>query len=473
MKDKEFYKWYKRVIENNPEEPPESVWEQIEHGLDQDLFNCYKDETENNSEEPPEQTWENIENQLDQSLFNWYGQGIAHNAEGPPEDVWNNIRDELDIDDTWNRISEKLDQDKKRRINPVFYAAAAVLLVFLILQVFSPFERDLPFTETQKEYVSDQGNASQAGPEGSGVPAADTTTESCERVAEGDIETTTKETENDKPVSKVTEEPTSEEKPAQEEDLLAISEQPDMERMSPKRLQFEVASGANLRNIPQNVPSVSVAEEKESESLRKFDYYVGMTGEVGQSWLLSQKTLYSIRKSPYSSASPNQGQSFGIVGGMNLNDRLSLQLEGMIHNESGQSYKEYMDGQVINNKIYLDYTSLDIVGRYEWLRNSFRLPLSHHVVLGFYGGYLKQAHQDLNGSSENLRSAYKNYDLGIILGYEFDAEITPDFTISTGFRFDPGFINIYDGVPSLPAELNKTYSSSINLNISIKYNLPL
>lgn len=471
MKDQEFYKWYKRMIENNPDDPPERVWEQIQHGLDQDLYNWYKEGIENQNETPPEQTWENIENQLDQNLFNWYGQGITNNAEDPPEAVWENIQDDLDIDNTWNRISEELDQNRKKRINPLFYAAAAVLLIFIMLQVFSPFENNMPFSETQKEYVSEQDDAGKGIPEEGRTPAADTTTDARERIAADDVKQDSENIDTPTTETHAAEKSTAAAGASQERELLARSEQPGISKASPGNIELKVSTDAGLRNIPQSTPDFSTTEEKEKEPSRQLDYYVGMTGEVGQSWLLSQKTLYSIRESPYSSASPNQGQSFGIVGGIRINDRLSLQMEGFIQDESGQSYREYRDGQVINNQIYLDYSSLDILGRYEIVKRSFKLPLSHHVVMGFYGSYLKDARQDLNGSSESLRPAYKNYDLGMILGYEFDAQISPNVVLSTGFRFDPGFINIYDGVPSLPADFNKTYSSSINLNISVKYNL--
>jgi hypothetical protein len=471
MKDQEFYKWYKRMIEHNPEDPPGSVWEQIQHGLDQDLYNWYKEGIENQNEIPPEQTWENIENRLDQNLFSWYGQGITNNAEDPPEAVWENIQDDLDIEDSWNKISEKLDHDKKKRINPLFYAAAAVLLIFIVLQVFSPFENRTPFSETQKEYVSEQDNAEAAVPEEGRTPVADTTSESRERIASGNVEPKPEKPKTEATAFDFEEKKSSSDKPIQERNLLARSEQFNFSKANPVNIEFKVSTDADLRNIPQHSQGFSATEEEESSSSRKPDYYVGMTGEMGQSWLLSQKTLYSIRKSPYSSASPNRGRSFGIVGGIRINDRLSLQMEGLIQDESGQSYREYADGEVVNNEIHLDYTSLDILGRYEVFKRSFSLPLSHHVVMGFYGSYLKDARQVLNGSSKNLRPAYKNYDIGMILGYEFDTQITPNFIISTGFRFDPGFINIYDGVPGLPADFNKTYSSSINLNVSFKYNL--
>ncbi len=471
MKDKEFYKWYKRMIENNPEHPPASVWEEIERGLDRDLFNWYKGSIEDNSEEPPQQVWENIEDRLDENLYQWYGQGITQNAEEPPEEVWNNIQDDLDIEDSWEHISEKLDQNTGKRRKLIFYAAAAALLAFLVLQVFSPFEKNLPFSDTQQEYVSGQDNGGRVGPEEGGIPAADSAAGPQEQMA-GDIEPTTGQAEEAQAEKIVAEEEPSAEKPEKERELLARSEQPTMNKKSPETIRFQVASDADIRTMSQTRMDFSTAaKEEKPQTDQKARYYVGITGETGQSWLLSQKTLYSIRKSPYSTASPNRGRSFGIVGGVKFNDRLSVQLEGMIQNESGQNYREYLDGQVINNQIYLDYSSLDIMGRYQILQHNFPFPLSHHAVLGLYGSYLKNARQKLNGNIENLRSAYKNYDLGVILGYEFDTRLSPDFIITTGFRVDPGFINIYEGVPNLPADLNRTYSSSIKLNISLKYNL--
>lgn len=460
------------MIENNAGHPPESVWEEIERGLDRDLFNWYKEKTENNGEEPPGQIWENIENQLDNKLYQWYGQGITQNAEEPTEAVWDNIQDELDIDDTWKQISKKLDQKQTKRRNLVIYAAAAALLAFLVLRVFSPLENDLPFSESQQEYVSKQDDADRAGPGKDEVPAADSAAESEEHMADGDIEPSPRERGSRTSEKHEATEEADEEEPAREQQLLARTEQLSIQKVNPAGIQLEVDTDASLMNTSRRMPAASISGEPETTSQRKIDYYMGMTGEVGQSWLLSQKTLYSIQKSPYSSASPNQGQSIGIVGGINLNDRLSLQLEGFIQNESGQRYKEYTDGQVISNQITLDYTSLNLLGRYELFGSNVQVPLSHHAVVGFYGGYLKNARQELDGNSENLRQAYKNYDLGMVLGYELDAQLAPNFIISTGFRLDPGIINIYEGMPNLPADFNKTYSSSVNLNISVKYNLP-
>jgi hypothetical protein len=191
---------------------------------------------------------------------------------------------------------------------------------------------------------------------------------------------------------------------------------------------------------------------------------------MGNSWLLSDKTIHSIRKSPYSSASPETGNSYGIIAGMPLSERFDLQLEALITNESGQKYREYINGQVTHNQIQLNYTTLNMAARYEVIRSSFKLPLSHHLVVGAYGSYLKNARQLTNGETENIRGAYKNYNLGLVMGYELSTPIASGYTLSAGVRLNPGFINIYDGTQSLPARFNKTYSTTLSLHLSLKYN---
>jgi hypothetical protein len=204
---------------------------------------------------------------------------------------------------------------------------------------------------------------------------------------------------------------------------------------------------------------------------KNINYFFGITGKVGSSWLMNKKTQYSIRSSPYSTAYPNQGKSFGIIGGIDLTEKLSFQFDGLVHNENGQSYKEYSEGKLVNSRIYLNYTSLNILGRYRIVKSNLNLPVSQHFVMGFYGSYLKNAFQMLDEGKEDLDQLYKNYDFGLISGYDFDTKISRDFTLSTGLRYDPGLINIYKGGPSLPADFNKTYSSSVSICLSLKYNI--
>jgi hypothetical protein len=85
-------------------------------------------------------------------------------------------------------------------------------------------------------------------------------------------------------------------------------------------------------------------------------------------------------------------------------------------------------------------------------------------------GYLNNASQIIESESNNIKPDYRNYDFGLLIGYEIDSQILPNYTLSTGVQIDPGLINIYRGTEELPASFNKTYNASIGVSISIKRN---
>jgi len=459
MDNQEFHRWYKRLIEDPPQAPPEIVWEHISLELDREFYDWYRSQTEESGQEPPEAVWDNIEDALDSQLHGWYQTSIEEPGEEPPEQVWNNIQDGLDIDDTWVRIAHELDRKWKKRTRQLVYALAAAVMLLFALQIFLPTREPLPLgkseTNTQQPPAQPEQDAAV-----SQRPRQEQLALSRERQSDNNVPANK---ESEKPGKKdpSTEEAVGEELPNAPSNLLA--------KASTLEMALDVDLNTQAAPITDQGTSVTQAQpEKKSTPVR---YYAGISGEIGNSWLLSNKTIYSIRKSPYSSASPETGKSYGIMGGAALNEHLDLQAEALFTNESGQRYKEYTDGQVLNNQIQLNYSSLKIAGRYEIIGSSFQLPVSHHLVLGVYGSYLKNARQLTDGKTENIKGAYKNYNLGMVAGYELDTHIAPNYTLSAGLRFNPGFINIYEGTSMLPAQFNKTYSSSVNINIALKYSL--
>jgi len=465
--DREFYDWYRSRVEDPGKEPPETVWNNIEDHLDSSLHHAYKAGVENPAEEPPPWVWQNIEQELSEEDFHqWYKQRVETPAYEPSEKVWNNIQDELDVDNTWHRIRKKLDRNDKSRNRALIYAAAAVALLFIVIQVFSPFPDQSPFNSSLQSPVAEQQEEKEVQPDRQPGEEAIQPDPPAEKMAGS----RTKEQPQEPGLAETTTTPAVADSTSLASDAGASTQTPVMlAKAEPIRVQLEGTHDQDLGGLPQTSVS-SYEEERIEPSSSPHHYYVGLNGELGNSWLLSNKTIHSIRNSPYSAASPQLSKSYGLVAGTSLNDRLDLQLEALITNETGQNYREYTGGQVLNNHIRLNYSSLKVTGRYEVIPSSFQLPLSHHILLGTYGSYLKDARQKTAGESENIRPAYKNYNIGMVLGYELDTHIAPNYTLSAGIRYNPGFINIYEGTAILPARFNKTYSSSVNLNISLKYN---
>jgi hypothetical protein len=130
-----------------------------------------------------------------------------------------------------------------------------------------------------------------------------------------------------------------------------------------------------------------------------------------------------------------------------------------------------MDGNFVTNHIQLNYSSIRLIGRYQFIDTKENIPVSHHLEFGVYGSYLQNAYQDINSEKENLQSAYKNYDLGVVAGYSIETQLLKNFSLTTGVKVDPGMINVYEGTETMPAEFNKTYTSSFSIQLALKYKL--
>ncbi len=511
MHNQEFYRWYRRLIEDPPQAPPGHIWDNISLELDREFYDWYRSKVEESGEEPPEAVWAGISQALDSQeeptnereqdadapLYQHYRAAVENPTQEPSEQVWENIQEELDIDDTWYRISQRLDQSWKIRTRRLVYALAAVALLFFALEIFLPSTQKHPANtittgqmakeesgettpERQKESPAQaegqqqksKGGETDQGSEDAEWPqqaAPSKETERHEQLALAKEKSQEKQesqtTDAGKPGGKgqKTPPPTNTDPGGSSSNLLARAESVPV--------TVETDRQELLASMPASAtPSFTEQEGQESPGSTPARFYAGMTGEMGNSWLLSNKTIHSIRKSPYSSASPETGNSYGLIAGMPLSERFEVQLEALITHETGQKYREYINGQVTHNQIQLNYTTLNMAARYEVIRSSFKLPLSHHLLLGAYGSYLKNAREMTNGETENIRGAYKNYNLGLVMGYEMSTPIASSYTLSAGVRLNPGFINIYDGTRSLPARFNKTYSTPLSLHLSLRYN---
>lgn len=394
----------------------------------------------------------------------WYKNKIEESEEMPPETVWENIQDQLDIEKAWDNISEELDREDKviiiRKASYTLAAAAAILLLILILTPPKLEQRSTtPISEITNPYINIQNSETGKRP----VYPSDNKFE--EKLTAKIIDQYNRKTnvlnEPGFRKNKMDEEQTS-------NDYIA-------EYITSHRIPLPVEKNpsGNIQNISGEKidKKASPGEDEEFIENKKREYFIGTSGNFTNSWLLSNKTMNSIRNSPYSAAKPQRNNSFSLIGGINLNERLSLQIEALIEKSNGQDYQEYLNGKFINNQIHLNYSTLQVAGRYKFIKEGKHIPVSHNLVFGTYAGYLHNANQNINDEEENIRNKYKNYDLGVLFGYEIDSRISHNLILSTGVRIDPGLINIYTGSEEIPSEFNKTYTTSFSLQLSLKYNL--
>ena len=391
----------------------------------------------------------------------WYKNKIESNPHDPPESIWSNIQDDLDVENVWQRISYQLYEDRKKILQRTIpYAAAAAILLLLLL--FNPFKPqrtyDLADSELNKNFPSlNQTLKQEKDIQGGFTGQRATSEEKSAAYRASDLST---------PETNLTASLTATSVAQENENDRSLS---DLQKLSTLPANLDASLPQTMIAANNITDDETTSSEKENEKSQP-EFYAGLSGELGKSWLLSNKTIYSITESPYSSANPANESAFGFLGGVKLNDKWSVELATILNDNRGQIYREYLDGQLVTNKFNLKYSTFSIKGRYKIISKTLNLPVSHNLMVGTYVGYLNKASQNIESETNNIKPDYRNYDIGLLIGYEIDSQISTNYTLSTGIQIDPGLINIYKGNEELPANFNKTYNASIGVNISIKRN---
>lgn len=212
--------------------------------------------------------------------------------------------------------------------------------------------------------------------------------------------------------------------------------------------------------------------EKDSIAFRR-GLSVGISGSIKNHWLLNNTTYRGLSSDELTTTLPSFGKNFGVLMAYDVSSRIVLQAE-LVYSEEGQSYKDYIGGKYQKKTTALAYSSVSAIAKYR-LHPLFAMSnaASSSVLLGIYYGRLQKAEEILEDNTRGLSHEYKDFDVGIFIGYEYEYKLFKSFVITPGVRFRYGLTNIYSGDGRLPSSMNITKNGSLDLNIALKYNFSL
>lgn len=387
----------------------------------------------------------------------WYKERIENNPEFPPENVWEDIQDDLDVSDTWERIDRKFRRERRQKNIAISGIAAAAIIALLLLIDTGAFLTPSVSKHSEEILLSEE----KAPGEKITLPQYDEHIELPE--THKNIDDPEKSILAQQIFTKQ-----SKEKHGSEKRINIASNGFDKIRPKEQLLEEPIFTTEGIFAQLGDTEAETKDIEKQKD---KTNYYLGFSGQMSSSLLLSNKTLYSINQSPYSQVRPGQSNRFGILAGVRLSERFSTQTELYLNSTKGQTFREYQGGELIENQIQLSYSSLQLLTDYKFIKASQKLPFSHHILIGAYGSYLKNVSQSYLFAEADPNAEYKEYDAGLIVGYSLHAHLVKNINISADFRLDPGIINIYEGSTYLPKEFNKTFNSALHIGLSFSYNL--
>ena len=385
----------------------------------------------------------------------WYKKIVESNAESPPEKAWHAIEDELDIEAVWGRLNKELNTNRKTRFLTIVSAAASVLIIIGIGSIMfwqQPTEIIVANMEsTVKQTTTMQDSSEEI-----------LSTHQIERMDD----------------QKTILPATKAEKTKENGDFL-LAQSTTIEPIDTFEQEFktilnsiETIQASSLYFLVNkiNIPSIETQPKKaQLEENRGFtpSLYAGLTGQLANTWLLSNKTLEGMKSSEFTSTHASFGTSAGFHVGTHLSPRLKTQADFFWIAQSRQNYSEYHFGQYVDNNLKLDYYNLSITFSYQLKA----LGRNHQLIGGSYVGYMRNARQNIGGATHLINEDYSNWDYGLVLGYGYPINLGDRLTLTAGLISKVGLKNIFEGNDIVPYYLNRTQNVSLNFNLSLSYTI--
>ena len=401
----------------------------------------------------------------------WYRTKIESQPEPPPGELWDAIQDDLDVEAVWARLGPGL---APARVRPL-YQRLAVAASMLLLAAFSGLyflgnwsgdgtelavEPHAPGTEseTRPPAIPSAAGTEQiaaAGTEQIAAAGAERFTETgTEQIAAttgisgpGELAATTG-VYAQGGIAAATGIAAPGRIPASSRTLLAVAAWPD----SPGQVWLYAREDI-LDPSDRDMPFSGA--------------YVGVSGQLANTWLLNNKTINGLNPMDLTNTQASFGHNFGLRAGTKVGERSWLRLEWHFLSQSRQRYDEYINGQYVSTSMNLNYQSLSAA----WHFRPGRAGSPHHLGAGLYAGLLKNAIQEVSGTSLDVAGNFSKTDYGILAGYEYVHRLSPGLTLSTGIHGKYGLNNVFAGDGHVPAYLNHTRNAALMLSFALNYDI--
>jgi len=442
---------------------------------------------------------------MEKDFLNWYKRKFNQLNVPPPDDAWENIANDLDMDEVWQGVDAELNKRDRRKTAAKLTAALALFVSLgggLFLLTNKNVEKNKNQTVSQNTVA---GNLKEKKTKQEDVLSDVETTTTSALVAVS--KSTGK---NNLSVPETKPDTKSEQKG---ENLIA--ENLSTNNRNSKSLIYKhnvltslngadisdnalnSATGKNMLmtaiaplfaqlTINDNGITDSLIYQKINDSVHTkntgantfeatdaHSFIIGVAFASANTWLLNNDTYNGLKAGTLNRTLFSYGKSYAVLVGYNLSNKYCLQTEWVINNTHNQQYVDFKQGHQVSRDLKVDYTQLNVLmkKKNEMYHFGNKLKTSFNFLAGLNYSYVKSFTEQTDESVNSIKNNYKNNQYNLILGLEYQVFIRQSWIISSGIRTNIGLQNIYKGTSTVPSAFNKTYDSSIGLNIGIGYKI--
>lgn len=426
------------------------------------------------------------------SFENLYRKIISGFNENPPDSVWQNIQDDLDIDEVWSQIDSQLPlAQAKTNYSPVRQVVNYALF-FLLLFVFksNSDQQLLPFTSAidnnQATLLIEENNKKENNPKkdrDENLLAGNKNIEDIAATSKKELEqkpstTQKQEAEESKvtqnldinnnhsnaTVEKVITDATEEEnfESTKNDDSPFTIHDYELNSLNPRSANFEFILTTNL---PEVLLIDNIISNDSSEKAIPFIKLssIGIAGNVKNSWIINNTTKASFNNEALINTEISYTNDFGVSSQFLIRTQQIIQLSYWFKATNSQDYFQYYNANYSRKEFNIAYQSLSV---------DFLQPLfsnENYLILGIQFAKIGSVQETLAGNFSDLSSNYSTWNYGIDLGLQKKFDLHSKLSFQPAIRLHYGLSNIFTGNEFIPREFDYTRPASISLDLKFFY----
>lgn len=256
--------------------------------------------------------------------------------------------------------------------------------------------------------------------------------------------------------------------------------------MQQPETKLQVEMYTPIDNLPlRKLSSLAVLEQNEKIQAKEYanttiphEFYrlnglhIGAVAALNNVWILNQNTYGYFGKARLAYRLKT-GFYYGIVAGYDIGNRLGVQAEYHFQNTMGQDYSDVWRKQRINREVNLSYSSIPVFIKFRipMISNEFNRPASINVMAGAQYSRLHTAVQKINNTEYEITERFKQEDVAVVVGLEYNGYISDRFFFSAGVRTGVGLKDINDENWTKLPNQKSSRNSFVGANFGVHYKI--
>jgi|GEM_PF-5830917 hypothetical protein len=426
------------------------------------------------------------------SFENLYRKIISGFNENPPESVWENIQDELDIDEVWSQLDSQLPAAAtKTNYSPlrqiVNYVLFFLLLFFFksnsdqqlstLYSVADNNQETLIFDETSKKEIDPKDPKKEKDESLIAINKGNEDAEALSKkeitpkkpidqhkVSDNSKVTQILDIHNNDNVEEVTPDLTQAEnfEDAKIQDSYLSNQEVVLNYMNPRPADFEFIF---TTIFPESlmVDSIPLTETTESNSPFLRFNSIGIVGNVKNSWIINNATKASFNNESLINTEITYSNDFGLSGQFTICSQQIIQLSYWFSARNTQNYYQYYNTNYSKKEFRMAYQSFTV----DLLQPIF--STDNYLIIGFQFAKIGTVKEMLAGNFSDISNNYSDWNYGIDFGLQKIFKLHPKLSIQPAVRLHYGLHNIFEGNEFIPKEFDKTRPAYISLDLRFNY----